>query len=86
MDEQEKLIEMGDEAEILLANETFNKTVNTMVEQTFQTFVNTKYDEKDRRENAYLTYRSLVDIVHTLQQRVSVRDEIKQNRDTNEEE
>lgn len=82
---EEQLIADGDAAEVLLGNDTFNTTVNKLVEQTFQTFVNTKTDDQSGREAAYYSYRALVDIVHTLQQRVAVRDEII-NRDTNEEE
>lgn len=85
MEAENKAIQLGDDAEVLLGNDTFNSTVNGLVEQTFQTFTNSNTDDREGREAAYYSYRALVDIVHTLQQRVSVRDQII-NRDNNEEE
>ena len=70
------LIQQGDEAETLLNNETFSKVINSLVENTFQQFVDTKPGEKDKREQNYNHYRALIDIVYTLRQRVQVRDEI----------
>jgi len=74
---EEQLCRMGDEAEVLLKTDAFDATVNQLVDATFQAFVNSKPDDKDARERAYAHYRALVDIVSTLQQRVSVRDEIQ---------
>jgi hypothetical protein len=73
---QEELVRMGDEAEVLIQNSAFNSTVNQLVELSFQTFVNSKAEDKEARERSYSHYRALVDIVATLQQRVAVRDEI----------
>lgn len=70
------LIEQGDEAAALLKHDIFTKTVNQLVETTFQNFVNSEPDRPEKRENAYHHYRALVDIVNTLQQRVAVRDGI----------
>lgn len=76
MEKESDLVLLGDEAEELLQNNTFNKIVNQLVEETFQRFVNTKPEEPDQREQSYYHYRALVGIVHTLQQRVAVRDGI----------
>jgi hypothetical protein len=76
MEKEEQLVTLGDQSEALLKQEVFNKTVNQLVEGTFQAFVNSKPEETNAREKAYAHYRALVDIVNTLQQRVSVRDEI----------
>ena len=76
MEKEEQLVALGDQSEALLKQEVFNKTVNQLVEGTFQSFVNSKPEETNAREKAYAHYRALVDIVNTLQQRVSVRDEI----------
>jgi len=70
------LIQQGDEADVLLKNDVFNKTINNMVENVFQQFVNSQAEDEKSRERIYNHYRALVDIVHTLQQRVAVRDEI----------
>tara|TARA_Y100001963_G_C6502290_1_gene318407 strand:- start:256 stop:519 length:264 start_codon:yes stop_codon:yes gene_type:complete len=87
MEKEEQLITLGDQAEDLLKQEVFNKTVNQLVEGTFQAFVNSKPEETNARDKAYAHYRALVDIVNTLQQRVTVRDEInKKNSDNNKEE
>ena len=82
MEKESDLILDGDEADGLLHNDAFNKVVNNLVEETFQRFVNTKPEEKDQREQSYYHYRALVGIVHTLQQRVAVRDEIMAKRDS----
>jgi len=75
-DETAKLIELGDAAEMLLDTEVFSKTVNDLVDTSFQQFSNSKPEEVDVRERSYHHYRALVDIVSTLQQRVAVRDQI----------
>ena len=77
MEEQEEtLVQMGEEADVLLKADIFNKTVNSLVESSFQTFCNTKPEETEQRERSYHHYRALVEIVATLQQRVAVKDEI----------
>ena len=74
---EDQLCRMGDEAEVLLKTDAFNLTVNQLVDSCFQAFSNSKPEDKDARERSYSHYRALVDIVSTLQQRVSVRDEIQ---------
>tara|TARA_Y100001951_G_C11242989_1_gene241665 strand:+ start:294 stop:557 length:264 start_codon:yes stop_codon:yes gene_type:complete len=76
MENEEQLVRLGNEAETLLGSDVFDKTINDLVNQSFQTFCNTKPDDAEGREIAYHHYRAIVEIVHTLQQRVSVRDEI----------
>jgi hypothetical protein len=75
-DQEEQLVRMGEEAEVLLGNDAFNTTINQLVEISFQTFVDTKGGDYDKREEAYHHYRALADIVSTLRQRVQVKDEI----------
>lgn len=72
----EVLVEEGNDAEVLLEHPAFNRSIDSIVETTFQTFVNSQYTEKEERENSYGHYRALVDLVNTLKQRVIVRDEI----------
>ena len=88
-DQEEQLVRMGEEAEVLLNAEAFSSTVNQLVDASFQNFTNSTPDENEKREAAYHHYRALVDIVSTLRQRVSVKDEIvsrKSDDDNNQEE
>ena len=73
---EDELIALGSDAEVLLNSSAFNTTVNALVDQTFHTFSNSPPDKPEDRETAHSSYRALVDIVNTLRQRVSVRDEI----------
>jgi len=84
--QEEELLRLGDEAEILISNPAFNSTVNQLVDVSFQAFVNSKPEDKEGRERSYNHYRALVDIVSTLQQRVSVRDEINNKAGDNNQE
>jgi hypothetical protein len=85
--QEELLIENGNNAETLLTSEPFNKSINSIVEATFQAFVNSKPEESENREKTYHHYRAAVDIVNTLKQQVSVRDEILgKNKTDNQEE
>ena len=85
--EEEQLIHQGENAENLLGIEAFSETIDKMVHHTFQNFVNSKPEETEVRERTYAHYRALVDIVQTLQQQVSVKNEIlaKYERDNNKE-
>ena len=83
---EEQLIQMGVDAENLLSTDIFNTTINQLVEASFQTFTGSKPDEMEKREQAYHHYRALVDIVQTLQQRVSVKDEIVAKADNSNQE
>ena len=74
---EEQLCSLGDEAEVLLKTPAFDATINQLVETSFQAFVNSKPEDTESRERSYAHYRALVDIVSTLQQRVSIRDEIQ---------
>ena len=82
MTKEETLISFGNEAEDLVNSEVFNKTINRMVEGSFQAFVNSKPEETSVRDKSYDHYRALVDIVNTLRQDVQVRDEILAKHET----
>lgn len=79
--EEEQLLLMGNDADALLKQEGFMRVVNNLVENTFQSFVNSKPDESEIRESLYHQYRALILIMETLQQRVSVRDQIIEKRE-----
>jgi RNase H-fold protein (predicted Holliday junction resolvase) len=83
---EEDQIAMGNDAEKLLLDVTFNTVMNNLVESAFQAFVVSKPDNKDGRETIYNAYRAVTDIVATLQQRVQVRDQILAKRENSEEE
>ena len=85
-DQQMKLVEQGIAAEKLLAADAFNSTINQLVDAAFQNFVNSKPEQNDVREASYHHYRSLVEIVSTLQQRVQIKTEIEANEDDNNQE
>lgn len=76
MANEDELLRLGEGAKSLLDSEVFTRTINDLVNQSFHTFCNSKPEDTEGRELAYHHYRALTDIVHTLQQRVSVRDEI----------
>lgn len=82
---EEQLVREGEQAEQLLNNEIFATVTNKLVEQAFQSFVNSKPEETKEREKLFYQYRGLVDIHQTLQQSVAVKDNIM-NRNNNEEE
>ena len=88
MTEQEELIQYGEDCELVLKSESFNRVVNSLVEQSFQKFVNSQPEQKIERETAYNHYRALVDVVNTLKQQVAVKEEIiaKSEGDTSQEE
>lgn len=88
MTKEETLINLGNEAEQLVNSEVFNKTINRMVEGSFQAFVNSKPEDTKARDKSYDHYRALVDIVNTLRHDVQVRDEIiaKNEKDNNSQE
>ena len=86
MNQEEQLVETGEAASAVLSQPAFNQVINSLVERSFQTFVNTSPDQGQLREQAYNHYRALVDVVDTLKQQVSVRDEILAKGDPRQEE
>jgi hypothetical protein len=84
--QEEQLVQAGDDAEALLSAEAFDRVINSLVESTFQAFVNSKPEDGDQRERTFTHYRALVDVVNTLKQQVSVRDEILAKGDNSQEE
>ncbi len=88
MSKEEELIQYGEDCELVLKSESFNRVVNSLVEQSFQKFVNSQPEQKAERETAYNHYRALVDVVNTLKQQVAVKEEIiaKSQEDDNSQE
>jgi hypothetical protein len=84
--QEEQMIQQGDEAEQILGSSAFNANVNELVDETFKAFVNTEPHETEKRENTYRHYRALVDVVNHFKHKVAVRDSIKEQGDTSQEE
>ena len=84
--QEEQMIQQGDEAEQILGSSAFNATVNELVDEAFKAFVNTEPHETEKRENTYRHYRALVDVVNHFKHKVAVRDSIKEQGDTSQEE
>jgi len=80
--DETQLIEEGNDAEELLQAPAFNRTVNTLADQSVQTFLNSEPDNSEARDQAYRHYRAVVDIVSTLKSSVSVRNEIHAKNET----
>ncbi|MBT60837.1 MAG: hypothetical protein CMA63_04710 [Euryarchaeota archaeon] len=78
---EEELIALGDDSESLLNSGSFTRVINTLVDASFQAFVNTEPEDNAGRERSYSHYRALVDITNTLRQQIAVRDEINTKND-----
>lgn len=74
---EEQLIALGTDAETLLSTEAFNRVMNTMVDAVIQVFLSSEPDEEAKRHAAHIQYRALVEIISTLRQQVSVREQIE---------
>lgn len=85
MTQEEQMLHLGNASEDTLKSESFNAVVNHLIESTFNTFVNTDPSECEKRTVAYYQYRALRDVIDTMQQNVSVRDEINQRNKAEEE-
>lgn len=77
MTSEEELVTKGHDAEMLLGLEAFTNTVNTQIEAATQQFFASSPEDYEMREDAYLQYRALADLVSTLRQQVEVLDQIK---------
>lgn len=83
MTQEEQLVLQGDDAEFLLNNEAFKTTIESLVELSFQAFCMSEPENTNGRERTYAHYRALCELVDTLKQRVSVRDEINERASDN---
>jgi hypothetical protein len=86
MSNEETLVNFGTDAEMLLANEAFTRTVNTLIDSTLQAFLGSTPEESEKREDTYRHYKALSDVVNTLRQQVEVRDQINAKAIAQEEE
>ena len=88
MEDQETLVRLGEEAECCSIARLSAAPSTQLVDASFQTFSNTAPLRPRNAKPPTTHYRALVDIVSTLRQRVSVKDEIvskEADDDTNQE-
>lgn len=73
---EEQLVSQGQDAEILLKNENFNKVVKGLLDQYVQVFFNTDPAQTDERSIAYYSARSIQEVINTLNQQVLMKNQI----------
>lgn len=72
----ELLVTQGQDAELLLKNEIFNKVVKALLDQYVQVFFNTDPAQADERNIAYYSARSVQEVINTLNQQVLMKNQI----------
>lgn len=72
----ELLVTQGQDAELLLKNESFNKVVKALLDQYVQVFFNTDPAQADERNIAYYSARSVQEVINTLNQQVLMKNQI----------
>ena len=72
----ELLVTQGQDAELLLKNESFNKVVKGLLDQYVQVFFNTDPSQSDERNIAYYSARSVQEVINTLNQQVLMKNQI----------
>jgi hypothetical protein len=73
---EDQLVSQGQDAEILLKNENFNKVVKALLDQYVQVFFNTDPSQNDERNIAYYSARSIQEVINTLNQQVLMKNQI----------
>jgi len=73
---EDQLVSQGQDAEILLKNENFNKVVKGLLDQYVQVFFNTDPSQNDERNIAYYSARSIQEVINTLNQQVLMKNQI----------
>jgi len=72
----ELLVTQGQDAELLLKNESFNKVVKALLDQYVQVFFNTDPAQANERNIAYYSARSVQEVINTLNQQVLMKNQI----------
>lgn len=75
-EEEEQMIALGDASEAILGQNVFATVVNHLAETYFQSFISTRPEDSEKREGVYAQYKALQDVIGTLRQFQSVRDQI----------
>ena len=80
---EEQMVVMGNDAEQFLNSTVFTSVVNSLIEQSFNGYVNSAPQDIDQRNAVYYQYQALREIVDTIKQRVAIRDEIESKNESN---
>ena len=78
---EEELIALGNDSEKLLKNKGFIKVMNLMMDSSVQNWCQSEYEDTKKREQSYSHFKALADIIATLNQNVTVRDQINDKND-----
>lgn len=78
----EKLIEIGNAAEKFINEDHFKSLVPMLVDSAVNAFMQSKPEDAEKRTEAYYFYQALNNLVATLNQQVSVRDNILNKEET----
>ena len=83
MTQEDQMVAMGTDAEQFLNSEVFTSVVNSLVELSFNTYINSAPKDIEQRNAVYYQYQALREIVDTIKQRVAIRDEIESKNESN---
>lgn len=75
--DEQVLVELGIQAQHLLASETFGSAINTLSEQLTNAIISTKLYESVERERLYMMHSALNELVGILKSRVQAKDNIE---------
>ena len=78
---EEQLIALGNDSENLLKNEGFIRVINLMMDSSVQNWAQSEYEDTTKREQSYSHFKALSDVIATLNQNVTVRDQINDKND-----
>jgi len=75
--EEKVLVELGIQAQYLLQNDTFVKSINTLSEQIANSILSSGLPDTQNRERLYMMHAALNEIVGLLKSRVATKDNIE---------
>ena len=78
---EEQLITLGNDSENLLKNEGFIRVMNLMMDSSIQNWAQSEVEDTAKREQSYSHFKALSDVIATLNQNVTVRDQINEKND-----
>ncbi len=79
--EEQEIIEQGTQAETLLSNDAFTKTVRGLLDQHVSVFFSTEPLQVDERNVSYYSARALNDVINTLNQQVMMKEQILKSKE-----
>lgn len=79
--ENQQIIDRGQASEDLLNNPSFMQIFKDLMDHYINTMVSTMPNEKDAREAAYYQSRALQDIVGVMNQWITMRDQLLEEKE-----